>query len=173
MKKILLSMALISVFMSCKKSNSSSGPHMTANVGGTAKTFNTSVLATKLGSGGAMAITVAGFASSNKTEAFTLQLDNLSSGDAITAKTYADTSSGYNITCTYINSSLGQYIGNNVTWNDALAVGVTVKNHTKVVITSIDSTSISGTFSGDLFPNADVSQTPTTVTSGDFYAKFQ
>ena len=46
-------------------------------------------------------------------------------------------------------------------------------NHMKIVITAMDSATAKGTFSGDLFLNGDFTAAKKTVTSGDFYAKFQ
>jgi hypothetical protein len=174
-KSTILSIILIGTFVSCKKSNS--GPasyHMTANLDGTAKVFNFSPVASKSGSSGAAMIAVTGYVSASSLESFTLLIDNTASDKAIAAGTYTDITPGFNITCNYTLTGGGSGFegGTSVTAMAANA-GVAVKNHFKVVITSIDATSVKGTFSGDVYPNGDPSADAKTVTNGDFNVKFE
>ena len=104
-----------------------------------------------------------------------ISLDNSSAnGKPIVAGTYTDTSAnGYHVGFTYTTGSQAQYMGGTEMAGDAASAQVTIKHHLKIVITAIDGTSIKGTFSGDLFPGKDVTASPMTMTSGDFYLKLQ
>jgi len=174
MKKIILSMALFSALLSCKKSNSgsSSGYHFTATIDGANHAFNTSPLATKVGNAGYTLLGVDGF-TTQAGETFAVSIDNTPSGKPIVAGTYTDTTSDFDVSFVYVVNSSTQYVGGTNETQMAVGAGVTVQNHVKIVITSIDGTSIKGTFSGDGFLNADVTGAKKTVTNGDFYAKFQ
>ena len=170
MKKIVLFMALTGALVSCKKSNSSSGYHVTGSVDGPGKAFNTAPVATKATNTGATQITVDGFAT-GAGETISLIIDNFPSGKPILPGTYTDTSSDFDVALFYTqNLSAGYAGGTSVTAGS----NVTIQNHVKIVITAIDTTStIKGTFSGDVFLNGDVTAAKKTFTSGDFYVKFQ
>ena len=168
MKKIVLFMALIGALVSCKKSNSSSGYHVTASADGTGKAFNTAPVATKATNTGATQITVDGFAT-GAGESISLIIDNFPSGKPIVAGTYTDTTSDFDVALFYTQNLSAGYAG-----GTSVTAGATVSNHVKIVITSIDTTStIKGTFSGDVFLNGDVTAAKKTFTNGDFFVKFQ
>ena len=177
MKKLtFLSVILVSAILSCKKSNSSSSStHLTATVGGTAKTFDTAALANKSSIAGTDVITIMGYNNPSSGEGVNFTIDNSSAnGKPIVAGTYTDTSStGFHVGFTYVGQGQATWIGSTSTAADAAGAQITIKNHLKIVITSVDATSIKGSFSGDLYPNGDVTGTPLTVTNGDFYVKFQ
>lgn len=168
MKKIVLFVALIGALVSCKKSNSgSSGYHVTASVDGAAKAFNTAPLATKLTNTSTTQITVDGFATGGG-ESISLIIDNAPSGKPIVAGTYTDTTSDFEVALFYTQNLTAAYAG-----GTTVAAGLAIQNHVKIVITSIDTTSsIKGSFSGDLFLNGDVTAAKKTFTNGDFYVKF-
>lgn len=172
MKKISIFFVLVTtVLVSCKKSSSgSSSPHMNATIGGTAKTFNVvAPVAGKQTNGSQTIITVTGVASTSTGESLILEIDNSTSGKSIVAGTYVDTAANFAVNASYAaNQTTGYACGTSVAGG-----GATIKNHFKIVISSIDATAIQGTFSGDLFANGDPSTPPKSMTSGDFYAKFQ
>ena len=173
MKKIVLFTALIGALVSCKKSNSgSSGYHVTASADGSGKAFNTAPVATKLTNLGNTQITVDGFTTASSSgESLSLIIDNFPSGKPIVPGTYTDTTSDFEVALFYTqNLSTGYAGGTSV----AAGAAVTIQNHVKVVITSIDTTSsVKGSFSGDVFLNGDVTAAKKTFTNGDFYVKFQ
>ena len=172
-KNATLCLFLFTVLLSCKKGNSGSGSyHMTATVGGTAKTFNTAVVATKDTVGTYVFITVTGVASATTGEEINLTLDN-SNGGIIKPGTILDTDLKFNLACTYSPSIGVSYIAGTAVADLAAGTGVTIVNHLKLVITSLNNTAIGGTFSGDCYANGAVGGAIKTVTSGDFYVKFQ
>lgn len=175
MKKItLFSVLLIVLFAACKKSNTVSY-HLTATVDGQAKTFNFNPIATKMTNSGYTFITVTGFsAASLNTETFTLSLHNSITGVKVfQAGTFSDTASAYAISGMYQPSITTQYVAGTGIVAQTLGTSATIANHLKLVITSIDSTSVKGTFSGDCYFNGDPTAGKKTITNGDFYAKFQ
>ena len=171
MKKIILSMALISVFLSCKKSNSSySGYHITASVDGSGKTFNTAPVATKLTNMGVTQITLDGFTTAGG-ESVSMIIDNAPSGKPIAPGTYIDTTGDFDVALFYTQNITTAYAaGSSITAGATAAI----QNHMKIVITSIDTTtSIKGSFSGDVYLNGDPTAAKKTFTNGDFYLKFR
>ena len=164
-------MALTGALVSCKKSNTgSSGYHVTASADGSGKAFNTAPVATKLTNTGVTQITVDGFTTAGG-ESISLIIDNFPSGKPIVAGTYTDTTSDFEVALFYTQNLTAGYAGGT---SVTAGAGVTIQNHVKIVIASIDTTSsIKGTFSGDLFLNGDATAAKKTFTNGDFYVKFQ
>jgi len=175
MKKTVLFVALISALVSCKKSNSGSGGyHMTATIDSKGKNFNaTPPIASRLMSGNVLSdLTITGVLNPSTGESMILQIDNNFSDKSIVAGTYSDTSTSFGIQAIYTVSLATQYYGGSAITDEAANAGAPVKNHVKIVITSIDDKTVKGTFSGDLYANGDVSGTPTPMINGDFYAAF-
>jgi len=169
MKKIVLFMALTGALVSCKKSNSgSSGYHVTASADGSGKAFNTAPTASKITNTGFTQITIDGFTNAG-VESMNLIIDNAPSGKPLAAGTYTDTTSAFDVALFYTQNTTTAYAGGTSVTTGA---SVTIQNHVKIVITSIDSTAIKGTFSGDVFLNGDVTAAKKTITNGDFYVKF-
>jgi hypothetical protein len=179
MKKIANSILVLSVilaFGSCKKNSSSPSNTITCTIGGSSKTFNAAAIATKTTSSGFTTITITGFSAASSSAAnLSLAIATNNSGDVIAAGTYSDTSSQYTNESLYTPSASGSVnygAGTSVSAN-AVNDGVTIANHLKIVVTSISSTEIAGTFSGDQFPNSDDHQTPIILTDGKFDVKFK
>ena len=176
MKKFFIPLiALISLSVSCKKSSSSSPSYsFSATVAGTAKNFNAAPpVATTTTVGGVTSITITGVLSASTGESIILLLDNSNGGGPIVARTYADTSTVFDMSATYfVNLSTQFEAGSSV---ESLAAGasIPITNHFKLVITSINSTAIQGTFTGDFFSNGDPTAAVKTITNGAFYAQFQ
>jgi hypothetical protein len=177
-KKILLFSALfVCVFVSCKKNNSSSGGsyHFTATIDGQAQTFNVSPLAVKVTNSGASLIAIEGFsAASSTTQILSVSWGNTSPNSAnFTTGAYSDTATAYYIGGNYNPSTTVAYVsGSGVT----AAVGSSLPSgvqRLKITITSVDSTAVKGTFSGDFFFNGDVTQGKKTITNGDFYVPWK
>ena len=167
--------AVIAIAASCKKSSSSPGYHLTATIDGTAKTFNISPYAVKQTNGGAMKIGIIGVASTSTGESLEIDLANNAGTTypAIVAGTYADTSTVFDVEAYYTPTLTTEYDAGNTLAQEGVNTVTTYANHFKLVITSIDSVSIKGTFSGDFYFNGDLSAAKKSFTNGDFYAKFQ
>jgi hypothetical protein len=174
MKKLfILSIALTGLIASCKKSSSTPSYSMSATVAGTSKNFNViPPVAQKVTSGNITTINITGILSTSTGESMLISLDNSNGGGPIVAGKYADSSSLYNVSGTYIVNLATQFEAGSLVWNLATGSGVTI-NHFVLNITSINSTSIQGTFSGDFFSNGDPSAAVKSVTNGSFNAKFQ
>ena len=176
-KPFALSFLLLCFFLSCKKNNSGSDSgsyHVTANLDGSAKTFNLSPAATTITNGGYTSIAVVGIASATTKETMGVSITNSPGGKPIVAGTYTDTTANFAVAVTYgLNTTTTTYFGATNVTQAAIIFGHPVVNHIKIVITAIDASTVKGTFSGDLFLSGDPTAAKKTVTSGDFYAKFQ
>jgi hypothetical protein len=72
------------------------------------------------------------------------------------------------------NPSVSQsFVGGSQSTGYASNIGVTGVNHLKLVITSLDSTAVKGTFSWDFYYNADLSAAKKSITNGDFFVPWK
>lgn len=164
----ILSVALIGLFASCKKSSSTPPTLLTASLNGTNKNFGVSASGIKAVQSGITGYAAIGAVSISTGEEIDINIDNSLSGDSIVPGTYSDTSSRFVVDLQYNTSALGDsYEGGTET--DGSQSGATgVSNHLKLVITSITATTISGTFSGNMYLNGDPTSTVIAVTNGSF-----
>ena len=171
-KSALFALLLVSAAMSCKKSDSgSSGYHMTATIGGQAKNFNqTPPIATNQISGGEGVLTITGILNANAGETFMIMLTQ-PDPKLFTAGTYTDDMDQVSMQAVYTLGAAKQYYAGSAMASEATNQQITIKNHLKIVITSIDTKTVKGTISGDLFDGGDVTVTPTSMVNGDFYAQ--
>jgi hypothetical protein len=168
---------LVTLFSSCKKSssgNSASSYFITATINGTTKSFATMPFAhtsTNLG------ITLTGIEGAvTSTEPILVSVANIPSSQPIVAGTYSDTSTSFEVEALYSpNSPSGvSYSGGSNEDGSNSGLGNSAPgNHFKVVITSITSTTIKGTFSGNVYLNGTPGTSVLAVTNGSFYVKFQ
>lgn len=178
-KIILFSALLVSVFVSCKKNNSassSSNYHFTATIDGAAQTFNVSPLAVRVVNGPASEIAIEGFAGTSTSTSQVLAISWANTGLApasFTTGNYSDTASNYAVTGTYNPSLSVSYVSGSGVTGLASGSGVTIVNHLKFTITSLDSTAVKGTFSGDFYYNGDISGAKKTITNGDFFVPWK
>jgi hypothetical protein len=176
MKNALLAFTAICLLAACKKdnSNSSDSPHITTTISGTAKAFNVSPIATKMSMLGYTSITVTGLATASAaSELISLAIAGRYLSQPIGVGTYTDTSSVFAVSAVYSADLSTQYVGNNEITKEALRIGSPIVNHLKIVIASIDSVAVKGTFSGDVLLNGKAGSPAKTLTNGDFYAKFK
>jgi hypothetical protein len=167
--KLIVLFAFAILIYSCKKSsNSSSSYFFQGSYNGSAKTFNTSVIASKsnLGSG-IYSLTIVG---ATKTEESGLVLwsdqDNFTAGSTYSVSALNGTT---NNSLSYV-SPLGSSAPSSM-WNTTYDYGNVSPTFT-CTITEATSTYIKGTFSGVLYMNTDSAVVNKTVSSGEFYAKF-
>ncbi|HEV2483229.1 MAG TPA: hypothetical protein VGS79_26370 [Puia sp.] len=168
-KFFILCGALLCLFISCKKSNSSSNYHVTATIGDSTLTFNTSPQAFVINLAGQTDITIEGFASSSLTRSLALGWTNdYIPNSSFGVGTYSDTSINYGIVGTYIPGGTQEYVSGSGIYLLAESSGATIANHLKIVITAVDSTHVQGTFSGDFYYGSTITGAIKTITNGDF-----
>ncbi|MDP4150378.1 MAG: hypothetical protein Q8927_01300 [Bacteroidota bacterium] len=167
--------SLLTLSLSCKKSNNAGSSYfITATINGTAKSFATmpfAHVATNLG------ITLVGISGGvSNTEPIDISVANIPSGQPIVAGTYSDTSTSFVVEALYSPKSTSGVSYNGGSNEDGSNSGLgnsAPGNHFKVVITSITSTEIKGTFGGNVYLNGDPASTVLAITNGSFYVKFQ
>lgn len=172
MKKII-SIAIISIiaFTSCKKGSSGSNKyHVSFTVNGTNKVFTGYVAAHFDTTLNTVSLTVLGADSSTAFDNyFGFYLDNYTGGAPIISGQYTDAMTNYTLLSNYTVNGVEHDAGQTVA-SEAVINNVTIANHFKATITSITSTTVSGTFSGDFYQDGDVvNGTKLTITNGDFY----
>jgi hypothetical protein len=178
MRKTALLVALsLGVLASCKKhSGSSSSYHFTATIDGKAQTFNVSPLATRLSAFGLTEIAIEGFngTGTNNTQVLSIGWTAEPPSTAIFGTgTWADTSQSYETIGTYVVSTNEQYVSGSGVTGAATTSGTKGINDLKITITSLDSTAVKGTFSGDFYFMGDISGAKKTITNGDFYVPWK
>ncbi len=182
-KKIILFSALfVCVFASCKKNNSgssSSNYHFTATIDGKAQTFNVSPFIFRVTNSGVSIITIEGFTGTTAANGQVLALSWTNSGGSgvgannFTTGTYSDTAGKYSLMGVYNPTLNESFVGGTQSTGYASNIGVTGLNHLKLVITSLDSAAVKGTFSGDFYFNADLSGAKKSITNGDFFVPWK
>lgn len=175
-KGMFLILILGCVFLSCSKDQSTNDTYyLTCTIDGVPHTFNLLAGSRKETNGVNTAVFVHGVESASANTAdYGFVITNLPSGDDIIAADYPDTSTDFEILTTYQadQSSLGFEAGTTVL-EEANMAGVTISNHFKVSITSINTETIKGTFSGDFYEDGDPHAAKKTISNGSFYLKFQ
>jgi hypothetical protein len=176
-KTALLIAVSFGLLVSCKKnSGSSSSYHFTATIDGKAQTFNVSPLATRVSAFGLTEIAIDGF---NGTGSSNIQVLSIgwTAEPPSTAKfgtgNWSDTSQNYATIGTYVVSTNEQYVTGSGVTGAATVSGTKGINDLKITITSLDSTAVKGTFSGDFYFMGDISGTKKTITNGDFYVAWK
>jgi hypothetical protein len=180
----LLSIPLF-FFIACKKdTGSSNNPtptpstiHLTAQLNGTATSFNTNVqalwVADTINHVPVKDLQIIGYTTAGA--GFLLEIDPVTTTGKIAAGTYIET----NITA-FVCGGLYAPITANVTTSAYLSgLNPSTTNPFQIIITSVDTSGVKGTFKGDTFfenlsvgiSSVDITK-KTTFANGDFYAKF-
>jgi len=157
MKKLFAIAILGSVVLvSCKKSSGGSAP-LQATINGKATSFGTEASGATSSAGGEYTILISGISGTTSPTEFAVTIE---SANPIVAGTYTDTST----------ARFGglQYIPNGTTTFESAGQ---VSHPTTVVVTSVSSTQIAGTFQGTVYAGQDSTTTPTTITNGTFNVK--
>jgi hypothetical protein len=159
MKNILFAGFLcVLTFSACKKDNNSStatGSNLSASISGTAVTFNNALVASNTSAGGFYGLQIVGFNGTAGTSDALYLL--VYSPTPIAAGTYVD---GQSASINYVVQS-----GGTVTYSSAISP----TNPISITITSINSTSVTGTFKGDVFASGNNKKV---LTNGQFSVKF-
>jgi len=169
MKKIFILSAFLAVIsISCKKSNSGNNAYyVTANIDGTAKTFNTHVTAFKSTQNGLTVLSIVGFTTAAvNSESMSITIGNNPNGSPIVAGTYTELNTNF--------LTVGEYNPGSTTFFYGSGLITPPVNILTVTITSIDNNTVKGTFSGDVDYMDVATSTPgttkKTITNGTFYA---
>lgn len=174
-KTLILSLTLAAFLLSCKKDNSSY--YIRCTIDGTARTFNVNTFARKETDPASQntVIGMGGFATSDyEGEWFGFMIDNIPSGDPIIAGSYDHTSADFDMLATFSSEATGmEYMSGSSVDEDAIAYAVTINNHFRMTIESIDGSTIKGTFSGDYYDQGDPRENKKSVTNGEFYLKLR
>jgi len=176
MKRLFFLTTLFAVLsLSCNKShNTGSTYYINATIDGVGKSFSGDVFATRASDNKGNTININGLFSSSSGEGLDVLVSSNNPSQTVDAGTYNDSSSVYTIVLSYAPSATGTgYSGGTATSDSAKTHGITIANPLQVVITSLSSTEVKGSFSGDIFLSGDASADKKTVMNGSFYAKFQ
>lgn len=176
MKRLFFLTTLFAVLsLSCNKShNTGSAYYINARIDGVSKSFSGNVFATRISDNKSYTININGLFASASGEGLDVLVSSNNPSQIVDADTYGDSSSVYTIMLSYAPAvAVSGYSGGTVASDSAKAHGITITNHLQVVITSISSVEVKGSFSGDIFLLGDATADKKTVTNGSFYAKFQ
>jgi len=162
------------LFGACNKEKGDENYHVSFKVDGVSKTYTANVLAHADTTGSYMSLTILGADSPTSFDNYmSIYLDNSPGNGNINAGQYQDNSANFSLVTTYNKNGIEYKAGQSVA-EDGVYYNVIIAHHFKVTITSIDKTTIRGTFSGDYYRDGDVqSTTKLNVTDGDFFVKFQ
>jgi hypothetical protein len=176
MKRLFFLATLPAVLsLSCNKShNTGSAYFINASIDGVSKSFSGNVFATRTSDNKSYTININGLFASSSGEGLDVLVSSNNPSQIVGADTYGDSSSVYTIVLSYAPTIAGTgYSGGTAASDTAKAHGITITNHLQVVISSITSVEVKGSFSGDIFLSGDATADKKTVTNGSFYAKFQ
>jgi hypothetical protein len=178
MKKIAASALLfIILFVSCQKEknrqNTDTNYHVSFTVDGSKKTFTGYAVAHTDTISGYVSLTILGAPGENSFDNYMgVYLDNFPAKGNITSGQYLDNGTNFTLLTTYVVNGVEYESGVSVA-EDAVTENVTIANHFKLNITSMDKNTARGTFSGDYFSDGDPKDgTKLTITNGEFYVKF-
>jgi hypothetical protein len=175
MKKLsFIAIACLLLFGSCQKENGQDNNyHVSFTVDGVNKKYTGYVFAHLDTISGYVELSTGGADSPVSFDNYIGFYINNSPGNSnITSGQYEDNSAGFTVLSTYAVNSVEYEAGQSVA-EDAVFYNVTIPNHFKVIITSMDKKTMRGTFSGDYYKNGDVRNGPkVSITNGDFYLKF-
>lgn len=161
LRLLLLPCFLLFALLSCKKSSTSPGSvtgTMTATINGTAQTFNVGAIANLQSSGGTYTLGMEGLSAASGSA--NSMIISITSSSSIVAGTYTAASTQADVSYTQDNNNVYQYDGSN-------------GSNASVVIKSISSTSVSGTFTGTLELINGTGVSSVAITNGTFNLKIQ
>ena len=176
MKKIFAISLFLIIFESCQKEHSVTDDnyHVSFTVDGVNKTYTGHVFAHLDTIAGYIELQIVG---ANSTTSFDnymgIYVNNFPGSSNITTGQYEDNSASFTLLTTYANNAIEYEAGQSVA-EEAVTYNVTIANHFKVIISSLDNKSAKGTFSGDYYEDGNVQNgTRLSITNGDFYVPFQ
>jgi len=141
----------------------------TGRIDGVSRTFNSTAIGVQAVQDNIPAVVVTGkAATSEDADGFVLMIAR-TDGDII-AKAYTDKESNIMLLASYLEASseIAYQAGTDLQ-AEATAYDIAIANPLKIVVTSINETSIKGEFNGDLYPDGELDGDKITVTKGSFY----
>lgn len=176
MKKLtLIALVFAIIFSSCSKGHGNDDNfHVNFTLDGVNKSYTGHVVAHRDTTSGFYELTIIGATTATSFDDYMgIYINNDPSHANFALGNYPDNSTTFTVLTTHNKNGIEYEAGQSVA-QDAVTYGVSIAHHFKVTITSIDNTTIRGTFSGDYYQGGDVQGTSKlNVTNGDFYAKFQ
>jgi hypothetical protein len=175
----LLLFSTATFLFSCSKDNDNNDNyHISFKVDGVLKEFNAFNFAQFDDfSGPNTALTISGVPKLDGSEgSFAIDIFPPTSGTpaAVTAHTYADTDTDYDITVLYFAGAAGpDYQAGTFVKRNADVESVTIANHLSITISELTSKIVRGHFSGDFYLDGDPTQQKVSITEGDFYVEFK
>ena len=175
MKKISIAICLLVILSSCKKEDSGSSYHVSFSIDGVKKTFTGYAVAHKEDVSGDIELTILGSKTAlSFDDYFGIYINNYPGGGNIPAGEYQDNSTDFTVLSTFQNIANGnEYESGQTVADDGIYYNIPIANHFKVNITSMDSKTAKGTFSGDYYQDGDVHNNKISITNGDFFVKFE
>ena len=161
-------------FSSCSKSTTGPYYHITCSVNDTPRTFNANAFAFNEGDSIGPQIVVSGMTDHTFTSgSISFAITQDSAAHPIATGIYTDTSTLFQLDGSYTpNSTMAIYEAGTEFANEASAAGVFILDHLTIIVTSISTEEIQGTFSGDFYRNGNPALPIETITDGDFYIRF-
>jgi hypothetical protein len=176
MKKLSLVVSLFAIiFSSCSKQHGTDENfHFNFTENGVNKSYTGNVLAHRDTVGNYYSITILGSTTATSLNDYMgIYMDNDPVHGSFSAGEYTDNSPSFSVVTTYNKNGIEYKAGQSVAI-DGVYYGIPIAHHFKVTITSINSNTIRGTFSGDFYKDGNVQSTDKlNITNGDFYAQFR
>lgn len=179
MKKLIGYLLIVTiVFASCAKEkgrqqDKDTNYHFTYKLNGVSKSYSGYIAAHLDTTNGIIELIVLGAPNvTSQNDYLGFYLSNDDGKGSIATGQYLDTQTNYTLLSTYAYNGVEYEAGQTMVF-EAASNNVTITNHFKVNITSMDKTAIRGTFGGDYYGNGDVENgAKLSITEGDFYVKF-
>lgn len=172
MKKIhFLCLAALCLFFSCKKDKSDDASyHVTCKIDGVSSTFNSTAVGALVVEGeDGPALAVTGKTGLSEDADGIMLMIGRTDG-TIGTGTYTDKQENVMILGLHLDASSGITYQNGTDLRaEADHYDHIIANPFKIVITAIDDKGVKGTFSGDLYPDAELEGDIKTITEGSFY----
>lgn len=168
MKKNSLLVALtVLLFISCNKNNGGDY-YFTFKENGINKSYSANIYAGADTTAPYIELMIIGSNSMTFDEVLGFYINNSPGQTAIVTGLYEDTTPNFTLLSTYSKGTTDYESGQSVA-EEAVANNITLTNHLKLTITSLDSKVVEGTFSGDYYTDGNVvSGTRITITDGSF-----
>ena len=175
MKKLTIFFILaIALFISCQKNKpNDDNYYLKFKIDGVDKNYSGYAVFNRDTIAGYITLTIIGANSATSYDDYMgIYLDNSPAGGTIGTGQYDDVSSTYTLLTTHAKNGVDFEAGQSVA-EDAAFYNVSLANHFKVNISSMDGQTARGTFGGDYYADGDVQAgTKLSITNGEFFVKF-
>ena len=173
MKKILLLLLVAGLIAGCNKDDASHNDsfYFMCKIDGVDKTFSANMFGYKETNGTNYGYILGGFSdASNDAESFGIVVNNVPGQKDITTRTYADSDTEFQVLTTYLDTSGVFYEAGTPVYAGGLNDDA-IATHFQVVISSLSTDAIAGTFKGSYYAEGDVTAPKKEITEGKFRIK--